>query len=335
MNINLIKSCLRVTFFMALFFYSDGTFAMKRLAEDQGFSKRRRLDQPVAGVYTAEECGMRSLGYPISGDEVRGYPTAVSATCQPVCPVRLKLSQETTPVCWAAWNNDFATVERLLANLHMVDSHAETRDGNPLHFVMINSGEEVYKMLASCKLIRELLRCDWIDPNQFDRDGFTPLHNAMLAEKENSEAVRSLLMSPRLDINLCNAQGSSALHMAIERGFHEIAFWLISDPRINLSIPDAEGIFPLTKVVLSSNMLLVMMMLNGTKFSDDAMVQALSAARSREYFFITERLLSYFQNHGVHDTCPVGYQGHGVHQSVFTKHFNLARYGGDIFDYSF
>ncbi|MDR1367035.1 MAG: ankyrin repeat domain-containing protein [Puniceicoccales bacterium] len=128
-------------------------------------------------------------------------------------------------VYWAATLVDETVLATLLANPDLLLAGEAAWGDTPLHFAVANS----------YKATQVLLENGYLDINEFNRNGESPLfvamkHNALLSggnQRQNQATVDLLLTSPSIKINARDNNGRTILHTAVRFGEVDIVKQLI------------------------------------------------------------------------------------------------------------
>lgn len=111
------------------------------------------------------------------------------------------------------------------ANVNYVPNHDSrflTGD-SLLHYIALTKQEQITDN-DSFKYLAQLLMDYRANPNQINRTGQTPLHNACMSQ---NEFMVHLLTKYHADLNIQDGNGSTPLHIAIRKGNKEIIDFLI------------------------------------------------------------------------------------------------------------
>ncbi|KAG0138610.1 ankyrin repeat-containing domain protein [Tuber indicum] len=137
----------------------------------------------------------------------------------------------TTPLMDAIRRNHIQVVQLFLKNRRL-DINASTLDGHTALHETIHSND------PACTMLRMILNISSLNVNPICHCGNTPLHTAVLI---NREAVEILLRDGRTDINARSFDRGTALHIAVKVRNKDIVSMLLQDPRINIGIRDYDG----------------------------------------------------------------------------------------------
>ena len=140
-----------------------------------------------------------------------------------------------TPLHLAVKSGDEAIVGELLrCCVGAIDINLHNRDGQtPLHLAVAKRSEEITQALLDNRSIKV---------NELTRDSSkeTALHIAV--ESDGSEdIVETLLQNRDIDVNIADASGDTALHIATHRGRAEVVEQLLAVPNIDLEKRDGSG----------------------------------------------------------------------------------------------
>lgn len=99
-----------------------------------------------------------------------------------------------------------------------------------------------------------------VDINLQDKDGYTALMIAVWKNHEN--IVKLLLSTPGINVNITNNEGKTALMRAASWTHENLVKLLLQVPNININAQDKHGITALLEAVLEENESIVKMLLN-------------------------------------------------------------------------
>ena len=144
-----------------------------------------------------------------------------------------------TPLMYSATVGDLEAVQLLLSRGAEINAHA-TNGWTALTLAAARGFDDVATVLLA----------HGADPNVRDIYGWTPLMRAV--EHERRAVVRVLLESDRLNINVQNENGHTALHQAALGGFTEIGRMLVTRGA-NVTLIDHAGRTPMALAIASGH----------------------------------------------------------------------------------
>jgi ankyrin repeat protein len=95
--------------------------------------------------------------------------------------------------------------------------------------------------------MQRLLKAPYIDVNHrcmgqyVVKDGHTPLHAAAHDGSDQSDSVNALLADPRVDFNVRDSHGNTALHIALRRHNNKSIIALLADPRVDCNLRNEDN----------------------------------------------------------------------------------------------
>lgn len=264
----------------------DGTTLLQLAAR----SGRRELvkfllkHQPAADLHRANREGWTPLHHAVD----QGHDDLVAYLLkQPNIPMDAQLRSGVSPLLLAIEKQALNMVQRLVA--HGANIHLPMRDGvTPLHRAcqlgrldvvqwllsmpailhekgrprhmpqVLNQptqwGDTPLKLAAASghlPLVQWLLQQDRIDPNLADREGMTALHEA--ARRGHDGIAAALLAQPDIRLNTQRDTEPTPFHLAVEHNHMALAERLLSHGA-NMHLPKDGGITPLVSVCMSGNL---------------------------------------------------------------------------------
>ena len=147
----------------------------------------------------------------------------------------------TTPLAWAAYNDDLPTAQRLLregANAKTANRYGVT----PLSLAAQKGYEAIVKLL---------LDTGKVDADLKGKDGRTPL---WLAAQNGHEAIVKLLLDTgKVDADAKDIDGRTPLSLAAEKGHEAIVKLLLNTGKVDADAEDIAGRTPLWLAALKGH----------------------------------------------------------------------------------
>ena len=154
-------------------------------------------------------------------------------------------------------------------------------------------------LMAACdsdhiEIVKLLLDTDKVDPNLVDNRGCTALHCAILSEKR-VELVKLLLDHNKIDPNLKTPIGGTALILACEAGFVEVVKLLLDNDKVDPNLGTNDGTTPLMYACEHGHVEVVKLLLGHEKIdpylkADDG-ATALDIAKRENNKVIIEKIM--------------------------------------------
>ena len=193
----------------------------------------------VGERYLAEYLNLLEEGYTLSRSRDRpSIHEALGLLLDAGCAVDALDSNSLTPLHWAAWAGDVASIKCLLKhyqnqqddNPHL-DLNRQDFSGKSPFFVAVTMGH-----LDAAKALLEVPPCKI---NLADFRQRTPLIQA--ACRRGKAGVEFLLSRPEVEVNRRDALGRTALFWAVWGGDVDIVHKILADPTIETSEVNSEG----------------------------------------------------------------------------------------------
>jgi len=142
-----------------------------------------------------------------------------------------------TPLMIACQKGYFRVVELLLADKR-INVNLENNHGVTAFYLACLNGET--------RTIQTMLNDKRVDGNKGTKHrGLTPLIVACIDDHEKTSVIELLLSSKRINVNLSNTDGWTALYYACQNCLTEIVVLLLKSPRIDVNKPGPYGTTPL------------------------------------------------------------------------------------------
>lgn len=195
-----------------------------RAGSSAGTASLAVKQEPTAQGSTATAVAAAAAGTPLTRSRSRSSSSPISPEDHPAAVAALHLAISSR-----------GTTALALRILETCGVSADDQDASgtlPIHTAVSCSVPDAVLVLAAAGA----------DVNARDQSGSTPLHRA--CERKDAEVVDALLSTGRASLNLCNAEGSTAIHLAVSSGAEPIVIRLI-DAGADLTARDGHGNTPL------------------------------------------------------------------------------------------